>query len=367
MKITRLTIEQFPFLLRNIDNPPPHLDCVGALPPGEDYRYLCVIGSRHPSDYGVETCKALIAGLRDYPVVIVSGLAIGIDSVAHRAALENKMKTIAFPGSGLNRSIIYPYTHVNLADKIVESGNTLLSSFKTDQIGAYWTFPARNRLMAGSSHATLIIEGRQGSGTLLTAEYALQFNRDVLIVPGSIFSDLSFGPHKLHKEGATPVANSREILAMLGFDVDDPDDDLKKPALPIIKPEKSASNNSLPDNDRILCKIPIRYQAKPKRAQLLPEQLSFVEVPAIKASAVKTPTVQPSLTNSPPAIHPLNSLSKEEFAMVRLLQYSSLSGSKIVEKTGLSASKVNVILSELELKGLVKQDGAVYRCWIIES
>jgi len=214
--ITTLRKEQYPYLLHQISRLPRSMDMIGTMPP-ETYKYLCVVGSREHSSYGKDVCEQLIAGLTTYPIVIVSGLALGIDSIAHEAALRAGLKTIAFPGSGLNTDVIYPPTHIYLARKIIESGGTILSPFKRDQIGAQWTFPVRNRLMAGISHATLIIEADEDSGTLLTAGNAGEFNRDVLTVPGSIFSPLSHGPHTLLRDGAIAVTSSEDILEALGL------------------------------------------------------------------------------------------------------------------------------------------------------
>ncbi len=221
MKTIRLNRAQFPFLLKQMKMQPPFLDCAGTLPPNDENKFLCVVGARKYSEYGRDACLKLINGLKGYPVVIVSGLALGIDSIAHEVALNVGLRTIAFPGSGLSRQVLYPPSHLHLAERIIESGNTLLSPFERNQIGIKWTFPVRNQLMAGISHAVLVIEGREGSGTLLTAKYAIDLNRDVLVVPGSIFSDLSYGPHKLFKDGATPITTSNEILSALGFDMGD--------------------------------------------------------------------------------------------------------------------------------------------------
>lgn len=170
----------------------------------------------------------LIEGLRGYPIVIVSGLAIGMDSLAHEAALKVGLRTIAFPGSGLALSILYPSTRRDLAKRIVESGGALISPFEPEQVGTYWTFPNRNRLMAGISHATLIIEAEKESGTLITAKAALEFGRDLLVVPGSIFSNHSYGSYKLLKDGATsPVRSSADILEILGF-IEDADQNQEK-------------------------------------------------------------------------------------------------------------------------------------------
>jgi len=211
-----LNKDQYPFLLKQIARLPATMDIVGSLPT-DDHSFLCVIGSRNHSPYGEEACRQLIGGLKGYPVVIVSGLAIGIDSIAHEAALDTGIKTVAFPGSGLARGVLYPHSKRKLADRIVTSGGALISPFEFDQPSMNWTFPARNRLMAGMSHATLVIEARQGSGTLLTAEYATDFNRDILAVPGSIFSELSYGPHMLIERGAVPITTSLDILKALGL------------------------------------------------------------------------------------------------------------------------------------------------------
>lgn len=218
MITARMLPSEYPFLLQQISPLPDHLDLAGILPP-DNYKFLCVIGARRYSSYGKEACAKLISGLRGYPIAVVSGMAIGIDSLAHEAALEAGLRTIAFPGSGLSESVLYPASRIDLARRIVGSGNALLSPFRQDQEGSRWTFPERNRLMAGISHATLIIEARKGSGTLLTAEHAVRFNRDVLAVPGSIFSDLSYGPHMLIRSGATPATSSSDVLEALGFDL----------------------------------------------------------------------------------------------------------------------------------------------------
>ena len=152
------------------------------------------------------------------PVVIVSGLALGIDSIAHREAMKAGLKTIAVPGSGLDDKVLYPASHKNLAKEIIKSGGCLLSEFKPDFQATAWSFPQRNRIMAGISHAVLVIEAEQKSGTLITSKYATDFNRDVLALPGSIFSKTSNGPHMLIRLGATPISNAGDLREALGFE-----------------------------------------------------------------------------------------------------------------------------------------------------
>lgn len=212
-----LTQDELPPQLLEIPEPPKELWCVGE-PPKIDAIYLVVVGSRHHTQYGKEVCKKLIQGLSGYPITIVSGLAIGMDTIAHQSALEAGLTTIAFPGSGLGNESLYPKSNWRLANTIVESGGCLLSELSPDTKAAPWTFPKRNRLMAGIAHAVLLIEAEEKSGTLITARLGLDYNREVLAIPGSIFSINSFGTNRLIKEGAQPVTSSEDILDALGLD-----------------------------------------------------------------------------------------------------------------------------------------------------
>ena len=189
--------------------------------PKGDAKFLCVVGSRKYTDYGKEACQKLIAGLRGHNIVIVSGLALGIDGIAHRAALDAGLTTIAIPGSGLNPSVLYPSSNRQLAEKIIESGGALISEFEPMFKATTYSFPQRNRIMAGISHATLIIEAEIKSGTLITSRLATEYNRDVATVPGSIFSKTSEGPNMLLRLGATPVSSSAHILETLGFKIEE--------------------------------------------------------------------------------------------------------------------------------------------------
>lgn len=214
--IRDLSFEEIPDLLKNINDPPKKLKARGGTKFKEiGLKFLCVVGSRKFTEYGREACESLIKNLKGYPVVIVSGLAFGIDSIAHRSALESELITISFPGSGLKSESIYPQSHYSLAMDILDAGGTLLSEFEDDEFGQQWMFPKRNRLMAGSSNATLIIEAVLKSGTLITSKLATDYNRDVLAVPGSIFSQNSDGPNMLIKMGATPVTSYKDILEIL--------------------------------------------------------------------------------------------------------------------------------------------------------
>lgn len=210
--------QEIPEILREITDPPKKLYLQGKLP-SQNTKILCVVGSRKYTQYGKDVCEKLISGLRGYDITIVSGLALGIDGIAHKAALDAGLKTIAVPGSGLHESVLYPSTHRQLAEKILENGGTLISEFEPKFRATPYSFPQRNRIMAGMSHAVLVIEAEIKSGTLITSKFATEYNRDVLTVPGSIFSKNSEGPNMLIRLGATPVRNSEDILEALGFKI----------------------------------------------------------------------------------------------------------------------------------------------------
>ena len=202
-------------LLQEIPQPPDTLYYQGTLPT-DSMTLLSVVGSRQYTTYGRQVVETLIGQLAGYPVGIVSGLAKGIDSLAHEAALQAGLYTLAIPGSGLNRNVLYPKQNQGLADRIIQSGGGLLSELTPDTKAARFTFPQRNRLMAGVSQATLVIEAGEKSGTLITARMTVDYNRELLVVPGSIFSPQSQGVHQFLKLGATPVTSGEDIAEVLG-------------------------------------------------------------------------------------------------------------------------------------------------------
>ncbi len=219
-EILKLKHEQFPKALLEIPQPPKELYIRGVLPKENEYVFLAVVGSRNHTNYGRDICEKLIAGLRGYPIVIVSGLATGIDTIAHRSAMKAGLLTLSMPGSGLDPKVLYPKNNINLAEEIVDNGGCLMAEFPPMMKAELYTFPQRNRLMAGISRATLVIEAAEKSGTLITARMALDYNRDVLVIPGSVFSNTSSGTNRLIRQGATPITNSVELLEALGFEVD---------------------------------------------------------------------------------------------------------------------------------------------------
>ena len=214
--IRSLLPEEYPELLKEITDPPKQLRYEGELPRAGN-KLLAVVGSRKYSTYGREVCESLISGLSDLPITIVSGLALGIDSIAHRAALRVGLQTIAIPGSGLDRKVLHPHSHVGLAEEILENGGGLMSEYDDLMPAGVWAFPRRNRIMAGMCHATIIIEAERKSGTLITSRLATEYNRDVGAVPGPVDSPTSDGPHMLIRLGAALIRDANDVRELLGL------------------------------------------------------------------------------------------------------------------------------------------------------
>ncbi|RJQ35378.1 DNA-protecting protein DprA [Candidatus Parcubacteria bacterium] len=211
-----LRSDDFPRILNEISDPPKQLYLRGNLPDPEK-KWLAVVGARACTPYGRQVVDYLIGGLAGYPVVIVSGLAYGIDAEAHKAALKYGLTTVAVPGSGLDWNVLYPKANQGLAREILASGGCMLSEEKPDMRANDWTFPKRNRIMVGLSQATLVVEAKEKSGSLITAKLATEYNRELLIVPGSIFSESSRGTHQFLRLGGTPATEPADILRALGL------------------------------------------------------------------------------------------------------------------------------------------------------
>lgn len=167
--------------------------------------------------YGQEACEKLITGLAGYPISIVSGLALGVDTCAHKAALAVGLHTLALPGSGLADEVLYPRSNRGFAKEILAKGGGLLSEYDADQMSRVHFFPERNRLMVGLADAVLVIEAGNKSGTLITARLASEYNRDLLCIPHRIGDPHSFGPHLFIRLGAVLVTEPLHILEALGI------------------------------------------------------------------------------------------------------------------------------------------------------
>lgn len=185
--------------------------------PPRDYKYLCVVGSRACTVYGRRMTQKLISGLAQYPVAIISGMALGIDAEALRAALDVGLPTVAILPSSVDDESIYPMTNHPIAQRILARGGALVSETKGPYKANLYDFPKRDRIMAGISKCSLIIEAGEKSGTLITARLALDYNREVLAIPHELGHESGVGVNRLLREGATLVRDSEDILQALGL------------------------------------------------------------------------------------------------------------------------------------------------------
>lgn len=208
----------YPQELRTIYDPPAVLFVRGALPdPGRVH--LAVVGSRHPTRYGEQVTREFIGPIATSGVVVVSGLAYGVDAIAHRATLDAGGTTVAVLGGGIDEENIYPSQHRSLASHIVAGGGAVISEFPVGTHVMKQNFPFRNRIISGLSRGTLVVEAKATSGSLITARCAMEAGRDVFAVPGPIHSELSEGPNNLIKTGAFAVTTPTDVLSRLGLEV----------------------------------------------------------------------------------------------------------------------------------------------------
>ncbi len=213
-KIT-LNSKNYPELLKQIYDPPKQLYILGDLTDQLSLinNPLAVVGTRKASTYGKKTTNYFVRTLAKAGLTIISGLALGIDSIAHQSTLEVKGRTVAVLGSGLN--VIYPPTNKNLAQEIIKSNGVIISEYPPNTRPSKQNFPTRNRIIAGLSLGVLVIEAPEKSGALITARAAIEQGREVFVVPGSIYNENSAGCHFLIKAGAKPVTKPEDILETL--------------------------------------------------------------------------------------------------------------------------------------------------------
>lgn len=200
----------YPERLRNISSSPKRLFCLGNINLLNYNKNIAIIGSRNFSKYGERATKEFTYGLANEGICIVSGFAKGIDSIAHKACLDAKGKTIAVLGSGLN--VIYPKENMHLFNDIIKNDGLIISEYPLDVKPQKQHFPARNRIISGLSDGILVIEAKERSGTNITVDFALEQGKDVFVIPGSIYSKTSDGTNFLIKEGAIPVTSYKDIL-----------------------------------------------------------------------------------------------------------------------------------------------------------
>lgn len=230
---------RFPPLLREIPDAPVILYTRGTYDWLHKTPLITIVGTRKPSNYGRQVVTDFARRLSQSGFTVISGLAFGIDSLAHQAVLENHGKTIAVIGSGVDDVSVSPQSHLPLARRIIESNGALVSEFVPGTQASTGTFPARNRIMAGMSPMTLVIEASEQSGTLITARLALEYNRDVGAIPGSLFSEGAIGCHRLIQRGAKLITSIEDILEEF-------------PSLEKNTPLEKFESIALPDNEKEL-------------------------------------------------------------------------------------------------------------------
>ena len=234
---TRAEDENYPKLLKEIPGSPKVLYYKGKIK--NENPFFAIVGTRRCSSYGKQIAIEIAGRLSEAGLVVVSGLAPGIDTFVHKAVLEKGGVTFSVLGTGLDESYIYPKENVALAKEISQSGGCLISEYPPKTSGNRFTFPNRNRIISGLSLGVLVIEAKKRSGALITANYAFLQNRKVFAVPGSIYSQNSKGPHNLIKKGAKLVDNAQDILEELNITAKTDSDRFK------IKTENKSSKEQL--------------------------------------------------------------------------------------------------------------------------
>ena len=213
IKTISIKDKNYPKQLKEIKDPPEVLYYRGNL--SSDEPCFAIVGTRLCSTYGKQVAWEIANDLAEAGLTIVSGLAPGIDTICHQAVVERKKRTIAVLGTGLDEKSIYPQSNLKLAQKILETNGCLISEYPPGTSGALFTFPQRNRIISGLSAGVLVIEAKQKSGALITANWAKQQKRKIFAVPGPIHSLNSKGCHYLIKQGAKLTENAQDILKEL--------------------------------------------------------------------------------------------------------------------------------------------------------
>lgn len=214
VRLITLKSAEYPLLLRQTYQPPPILFVRGK--PLSDYSYcLAIVGARKCSLYGRAVAEELAQELSGAGVTVASGLARGIDSVAHKGALRDKGSTVGVLGCGLD--VVYPPENKRLYSEIAEFGS-LVSEYPLGTLPLPFNFPSRNRIISGISLGVVVVEAKERSGTLITADFALEEGKEVMAIPGSVKSSLSKGTHRLLKQGAALVENAADVLEVLGLE-----------------------------------------------------------------------------------------------------------------------------------------------------
>lgn len=305
----------YPPLLKEIDIPPLLLYVRGELKP-EDALSIALVGSRQAKDYGRRVSYQLSFQLAQRGLTVISGFAKGIDTCAHRGALEAGGRTIAVMGNGL--SLIYPAGNSELAEKIIESG-ALISEFPMGMKPRGENFPRRNRIISGLTFGTVVVEASNRSGALITARLASEQGREVFAVPGEIFSELSTGTHKLIDNGAKLISTVDDLLEAL-----------PRHALHQISALTPTQESKIPETPSDI--------------------IGGLEQPSVNTSETATSKKRTTIPVVPPP-----DLTTDEKTVFDAIEMPSSHIDTIVRTTQLPISQVSGVLLMLELKGVIQQ------------
>ena len=287
IKFICLEDENYPYLLRQIDTPPTGLFVLGDLSLCNLDRTIAAVGSRRASENAKKALTNIISGFANTDVCIVSGLAEGIDTIAHRSALDNNIKTIAVIGGGFDQ--LYPKSNIKMFNEIIDGKGAVITEYWPDVEAISWHFPARNRIVSGLSKGVLIAEAALKSGAMITANLALEQGRELMCMPGLISNPNTQGIYKLIKNGASVITETQDILEAMNWQI-----------------------NS-------------------------------------------------NLKNVNKEFSDLSNFSEDEQAIIECVRRDALSMDEIILKTGLNITDLMVILTRLELNGIVsKTNGEKY-------
>ena len=309
--------DQYPWRLKQTADAPPVLYCRGELVASDDVS-VAVVGTRRPTDYGGRVTAQLCRDLAERGVVVVSGLALGIDSHAHRATLDAGGRTIAVLGNGLDH--VYPRENQRLAERIVAEGGAIVSEFHLGARPEASNFPRRNRIISGMTLGTLITEASETSGTRWTVYHALEQNREIFCVPGSIYSEASKLTNRLIREGAKLVCDVSDILNEIGLD-----STARQMQLELTAPEAAVTNQRGSDGGS-----------------------------DDKSAGAPMGTIMNEDRRSNQTIDP------EESALLEQVTAEPIHIDDLARLIGRPVAEVSGLLTMLELKGLVEQAGMMH-------
>ncbi len=327
----------YPERLLYIDNPPAVLYVKGNLEVISEELSIAMVGTRNSTPYGMRTAFQLSADLAANGAVIISGGALGIDTYSHRGALNSDGKTVCVLGCGIN----YKYLRENdeMKKQILRRG-AVISEYPPDTPASRYTFPQRNRIISGLSKGVLIVEAGKRSGSLITAELALEQGRDVFAVPGDISSDVSFGTNELIKDGAVPVTSAADVIEYYGGKLQENK-----------KPPKKNSKKEVP----AFTQIDLLVDTKKSNQQ--DKQTEKMYSPSKPEKNKSTTAVKEEKTDPSDEISSLKKISKEEWndlsensrKVLSAFDSEVLHIDRIVERTGLAIGTVHSILTKLEM------------------